>query len=44
MCKDKKLKGWKFKARIITGEVWEKGDERVLYDPRKKEILHQYTV
>lgn len=39
-----KKEGWKLQRKIVTGEIWGKGDERIHYDPKKKEVLHQFTV
>lgn len=34
-----KAKGWKLRKKIITGEIWEKGNELLFYDKERKETF-----
>ena len=42
--KRKLLKGWKLKIIIHTGEIWQKGNKKLLYDHEKKEVVHIWPV
>ena len=37
--KNLKSKGWKLRKKIITGEIWEKGNKMIFYDNARKETF-----
>ena len=37
--KNLKSKGWKLHKRLATGEIWEKGNEKIFYDNAIKETF-----